>query len=63
MANWDDLLSACAPPRASAGRWATIGSWPGSSAPTKRRLKPRKRGPKPRTEADEAGEQLNALSP
>jgi putative transposase len=30
---------------------------------TRRGLKPRKRGPKPRTEADEAGEQLNALSP
>jgi putative transposase len=31
---------------------------------TKRHLKPRKRGPKPRAETDEAGdEQLNALSP
>jgi putative transposase len=29
----------------------------------RRRLKPRKRGPKPRTEAHDAGEQLTALSP
>ena len=54
---------ACALPSASAGRWETTVLARIERA-TKRRLKPRKRGPKPRTEVDRNdGSQLNALSP